>query len=354
MLGTTWQYHEPRAGPTEAVARRWNAILPTEGVDRVVGQLDDPARTPSTRTARYVWINWITKPDVQAQVAEYFGEAPANLKACTTSTDATRSFCTTYQRRPTQAVLRPALVLDHADDQVPRRPHRREVRGVQGLDLGLGRDQGQLTPALASTSGAGRQPVRPPVTRCPPSTTSRASRLRVAGRRGASRRRPARHLGRSARLAPLTWLLVVYIGSLVALLVTSLYSLADDPTGLLHPPRHASPLDNYERLWNTPVYREVALRTRHRGGHRHRDRPRRSRCRSRSTWRRSRRRGRGAPLVVAMTMPLWAGYLVKGYAWRAILDPGGRRAAGGVRLRARVRLTEHDHRRSATCGCRTW
>ena len=24
-----------------------------------------------------------------------------------------------------------------------------------------------------------------------------------------------------------------------------------------------------------------------------------------------------------MTMPLWAGYLVKGYAWRAILDPGG-------------------------------
>ena len=28
-------------------------------------------------------------------------------------------------------------------------------------------------------------------------------------------------------------------------------------------------------------------------------------------------------LVVAMTMPLWAGYLVKGYAWRAILDPGG-------------------------------
>ena len=28
-------------------------------------------------------------------------------------------------------------------------------------------------------------------------------------------------------------------------------------------------------------------------------------------------------LVVAVTMPLWAGYLVKGYAWRALLDPGG-------------------------------
>ena len=28
-------------------------------------------------------------------------------------------------------------------------------------------------------------------------------------------------------------------------------------------------------------------------------------------------------LVVAVTMPLWAGYLVKGYAWRAMLDPAG-------------------------------
>ncbi len=31
---------------------------------------------------------------MQAQVAEYFGEAPANLKACTLTTDTT--FCTTY------------------------------------------------------------------------------------------------------------------------------------------------------------------------------------------------------------------------------------------------------------------
>jgi putative spermidine/putrescine transport system permease protein len=28
-------------------------------------------------------------------------------------------------------------------------------------------------------------------------------------------------------------------------------------------------------------------------------------------------------LIVAMTMPLWAGYLVKGYAWRSLLDPEG-------------------------------
>jgi putative spermidine/putrescine transport system substrate-binding protein len=30
----------------------------------------------------YKWMNWITSPKVQAQVAEWFGEAPANRSAC--------------------------------------------------------------------------------------------------------------------------------------------------------------------------------------------------------------------------------------------------------------------------------
>ena len=30
----------------------------------------------------YKWMNWITSPKVQAQVAEWFGEAPANRAAC--------------------------------------------------------------------------------------------------------------------------------------------------------------------------------------------------------------------------------------------------------------------------------
>jgi putative spermidine/putrescine transport system substrate-binding protein len=30
----------------------------------------------------YMWMDYITSPDVQAQVAYYFGEAPANPKAC--------------------------------------------------------------------------------------------------------------------------------------------------------------------------------------------------------------------------------------------------------------------------------
>ncbi len=35
----------------------------------------------------YLWMDYITSPKVQAQVAYYFGEAPANPKACDLITD---------------------------------------------------------------------------------------------------------------------------------------------------------------------------------------------------------------------------------------------------------------------------
>jgi putative spermidine/putrescine transport system substrate-binding protein len=41
----------------------------------------------------YEWFNHITSPDAQAQVAEWFGEAPANQKACDLT--ATKNFCET-------------------------------------------------------------------------------------------------------------------------------------------------------------------------------------------------------------------------------------------------------------------
>ena len=143
------------------------------------------------------------------------------------------------------------------------------------------------------------------------------------------RRRASRFLSRhgNVRLGltlgpPLTWLVVIYIGALVALLVTSLFRLADDPTGLITQLDTSLGFENYERLWNTDVYREVALRTIGAAA---------SvtvidalialpvafyMAKVASPWARR-------ALVVAVTMPLWAGYLVKGYAWRALLDPGG-------------------------------
>lgn len=116
------------------------------------------------------------------------------------------------------------------------------------------------------------------------------------------------------------WLLVAYIGALAALLVTSLYHDETDSSGVITVRVTDLALDNYHRLLDVPVYRDVAMRTivaatavtvidlvialpvaffm----------------AKVAST--KSRRR-----LVIAVTMPLWAGYLVKGYAWRAMLNP---------------------------------
>lgn len=141
-----------------------------------------------------------------------------------------------------------------------------------------------------------------------------------------SRRRSlARFLARRPRLrlgltlsGPLLWLLVAYIGALVALLVTSLFH--NETVGVATKMVTDPALDNYRTILDTPVYRDVAIRT----------------VgaalavtaidlviavpvaffMAKVATTRSRRQ-----LVIAITMPLWAGYLVKGYAWRAMLNP---------------------------------
>jgi len=42
----------------------------------------------------YKWMDWIASPKTNAAVAEWFGEAPAQTKACEETSD--KSFCTTY------------------------------------------------------------------------------------------------------------------------------------------------------------------------------------------------------------------------------------------------------------------
>ena len=92
VLGTTWQVITNLVKADDA-SPPVNAIIPKEGStawsDNWMVYSD--AKHPN---CAYAWINWITKPDVQAQVAEWFGEAPANLKACTETSDP--DHCTTY------------------------------------------------------------------------------------------------------------------------------------------------------------------------------------------------------------------------------------------------------------------
>jgi putative spermidine/putrescine transport system permease protein len=141
-----------------------------------------------------------------------------------------------------------------------------------------------------------------------------------------------RKLGVASTLgAPLAWMLFVYLGSLVLLVFSAFYKL--DP--ITQKPSTELTLDNIKATFNIfdPAVREtvwvvlvrtvgVALAV--------------TVCCflialpvaffvSKVAWRGVRR-----GIIVAMLMPLWAGYLVKGYAWRAMVAPsGGKFAASG-------------------------
>ena len=140
-----------------------------------------------------------------------------------------------------------------------------------------------------------------------------------AGRRLARwlHRRPAARLA-ALLTAPLLWLVLAYLGALISLLATSLYAIDDLTSAMVH----RLGLGNFRAILTEHVYRAVTLRT----------------------------VGIAASVTVidvalalpiafylakvasarvrsfasvAVLLPLWASYLVKAYAWRAIVTPSG-------------------------------
>ena len=117
---------------------------------------------------------------------------------------------------------------------------------------------------------------------------------------------------------PLAWLVLVYFGSLFILLLSSLW----DTDPFTREVVHEFTFENFQRIIETPVYRDVAWRT------------------IKMAFfvtvadavlafpiayymaRVASPRTRNL-LVIAVMMPLFAGYLVKAYAWRTILSDGG-------------------------------
>ena len=117
---------------------------------------------------------------------------------------------------------------------------------------------------------------------------------------------------------PVGWLVVVYFGSLFVLLLSSLWETDPFTRDVVH----TLTLENFQRIIETPVFRDVAWRTIQMAvlvtladivlafpiayymarvaSPRARD-----------------------ILVIAVLMPLWANYLVKAFAWRTILSDGG-------------------------------
>jgi putative spermidine/putrescine transport system substrate-binding protein len=90
VVGTSWQviYNLLKADKVKVAQ-----TLPSEGATgwSDTWMLSSKAKNPN---CMYKWMDWVTSPKVNAQVAEWFGEAPANEKSCALTVDKTH--CATY------------------------------------------------------------------------------------------------------------------------------------------------------------------------------------------------------------------------------------------------------------------
>ncbi len=192
----------------QANGAKIDAVKPVEGATgwSDTWMISSKAKNPN---CMYMWMDHIISPQANAEVAEWFGEAPSNAT----------------QLRPDR---RPGPLHD-----VPRRG-----RPSTGPTSGTGRPPPRSASTVAPTSpacptpngsmrgascAADRLRIRP-TTRRPPVLPREG---RCAGWRASSR--IIRVCSLTATLgAPVTWLLVVYVGSLLLLVVTAFFKLDRD------------------------------------------------------------------------------------------------------------------------------
>ena len=91
VIGTSWQVIANMIKSDDKV--KIATVLPKEGS---TGWSDTwmLAAKAAHPNCMYKWMDYITSPKVNAQVAEYFGEAPAQTKACELTSD--KEFCAAY------------------------------------------------------------------------------------------------------------------------------------------------------------------------------------------------------------------------------------------------------------------
>ncbi|HEU5105072.1 MAG TPA: ABC transporter substrate-binding protein [Solirubrobacterales bacterium] len=102
VVGTTWQYQYfalKEEGSPVAASPASQGFLPEEGATgwSDTWMLSKDAKHPN---CMYEWMNWIIEPKVNAEVAEYFGEAPAQELACKET--ANKNFCADYHAEDPQ------------------------------------------------------------------------------------------------------------------------------------------------------------------------------------------------------------------------------------------------------------
>jgi putative spermidine/putrescine transport system substrate-binding protein len=89
VIGTTWKVIEQVAAGEKVPVK---AILPTEGATgwSDTWMISSQAKHPN---CAYAWMSYISSAKPQSEVAQYFGEAPANGQACTLTG---KAFCKAY------------------------------------------------------------------------------------------------------------------------------------------------------------------------------------------------------------------------------------------------------------------
>ncbi|MDX3075682.1 ABC transporter substrate-binding protein [Streptomyces sp. NPDC088354] len=90
VIGTSWQVI---ANLAEAEKAPVAAVLPSEGATGWSDTWMISAKAQHPNCA-YKWLDWIVSPKVNAQVAEWFGEAPSNAKSCALTAD--KNHCTVF------------------------------------------------------------------------------------------------------------------------------------------------------------------------------------------------------------------------------------------------------------------
>jgi putative spermidine/putrescine transport system substrate-binding protein len=95
-VGTTWQYQYfalLEEGKPMAASPASQGFLPKEGATgwSDTWMISSEAKHPN---CMYMWMNWIVSPKANAEVAEYFGEAPAQSLACEQTAE--KGFCAKY------------------------------------------------------------------------------------------------------------------------------------------------------------------------------------------------------------------------------------------------------------------
>jgi len=90
VVGTAWQV---TVNLTKSEGSPVESVLPSEGA---TGWSDTwmVATKSKHKTCAYKWLDYIVSPQANAAVAEYFGESPANRKACDLTAD--KSHCDTF------------------------------------------------------------------------------------------------------------------------------------------------------------------------------------------------------------------------------------------------------------------